>query len=163
MEKSLLEAGMPLTIKHLEGHTVGEIVTRYRDEITPTKGCRVSEAAVLNAFLRRPICQKSLAYVKRQDAYTYIQERLRSTWRGKTITPRTVRRECNSIQHVFEVARERWGFDNLVNPFRGIKIKGSAFHRTRRLHDSPIAARFAAFAFRQSENKRVTAATYKGE
>lgn len=135
MEKSLLETGMPLTIKQLENRTLREIVTKYRDEITPTKGCRVSETAVLNAFLRHAICQKSLAYVKKKDAYAYIEERLRSTWRGKPITPRTVRRECNSLQHVFEVARERWGFENLVNPFRGIPIKGSSHRRTRRLHD----------------------------
>jgi hypothetical protein len=37
-EKSILEAGLPLTIRQLEKHTVGDIVRRYLEEITPQKG-----------------------------------------------------------------------------------------------------------------------------
>ena len=53
-----------------------------------------------------------------------IDARSKEEWRGKLITPRTIRRECNSIQYIFEVAKKRWGFENLQNPFRGIEIKG---------------------------------------
>ena len=108
-------------------------------EITPTKASYVSETTVLKAFLRRTICKKSLAYVKRQDAHAYIAERLADTWRGKFITPRTVRHELNTIQHIFEVAKDRWeGFENLVNPFRGVQVKGSTFRRTRRLEPGEL-------------------------
>ncbi|MBR1245509.1 site-specific integrase [Bradyrhizobium sp. AUGA SZCCT0169] len=138
-EKNILEVGLPLTIKHLERHTVGDIVRRYLKEVTPHKGSVVSETSVLNAFLRREFCKKSLAYVKRQDAHAYIEARKTDVWRGKLITPRTIRRECNSIQHVFEVAKERWGFENLTNPFRGIEIKGSMHRRKRRLEDGELA------------------------
>ncbi|MGH6715745.1 MAG: hypothetical protein ACREDC_06085, partial [Bradyrhizobium sp.] len=137
-ESSILEAGLPLTIKQLEKHTVGDIVRRYLDEITPRKGCSVSETAVLKALLRRDIARKSLAYVKKADAYTYLDERLRETWNGRNIAPSTVRRECNSIQHVFEVAREQWEFENLANPFRGIRIRGSLRRRKRRLEEGEL-------------------------
>ena len=74
--------------------------------ITPTKGCHVSETTVLNKFLRHKFCAKSLAYVSRQDAYSYRDDRLKEKWKGNPIKPLTVRREINTIQHVFEVARE---------------------------------------------------------
>jgi integrase len=130
-ERQIRLAGLPLTINELKTHTIGDIVRRYLKEITPSKGCRVSEAAVFNAFLRHGIAKISLAYFKKKDAWTYITERLRETRKGKPIQPSTVRREINSIQHVFEIAKERWGFENLVNPFRGIKIPGSMHRRTR--------------------------------
>jgi integrase len=137
-DRSIDLAGLPLTIEDLKRHTVGDIVRRYLKEITPTKGCRVSENAVLTAFLRRDICSKSLAYISRQDAYKYINDRLKETWRGKPITARTVRRESNSIQHVFEVAKEQWGLSNLTNPFRGLVIKGSMHRRKRRLKEGEL-------------------------
>lgn len=49
-----------------------------------------------------------------------------------------MRRELNTIAHIFEVAKEEWGFDNLTNPFR-LKIKGSTYRRTRRLKDGELA------------------------
>jgi len=117
-ERSIRMTGLPLTIEDLKKHTVGDIVRRYLKEVTPTKGCRVSETAVLNKFFGRDICAKALAYVCRQDAYDYRNNRLKETWRGMPIKPSTVRREINSIGNVFEVAREQWGLTNLQNPFR---------------------------------------------
>ncbi|HEY7243025.1 MAG TPA: site-specific integrase [Xanthobacteraceae bacterium] len=144
-ERSIRLAGLPLTTEDLKKHTVGDIVRRYLTEVTPTKGCHVSEAAVLNRFLKHPICSKALAYVNRQDAYQYVNDRLKETWKvkhgkgdPKPITPRTVRREVNSIQHVFETAREQWGFTNLSNPFRGLNIKGSMHRRKRRLKQGEL-------------------------
>jgi integrase len=137
-ERNIRLTGLPLTVEDLKKHTVGDIVRRYLQEITPAKGSSISERTVLNAFLRRELCRKSLAYVKRQDAYSYVAERLKDEWRGKVITPRTVRREINSIQHIFEVARDRWGFENLHNPFRGISIKGSMHRRDRRLKEGEL-------------------------
>jgi integrase len=137
-ERTIRLTGLPLTIDDLKKHTVGAIVRRYLEEITPTKGCRVSETTVLKKFLKRDICAKALAYVSKQDAYEYINTRRKETWRGKPITPRTIRRELNSVQHIFELAKEQWGLVNLVNPFRGISIKGSTYRRKRRLEDGEL-------------------------
>jgi integrase len=130
-DESIDRADVPLTISALKKVFVIDIVTKYRDEVTPSKGCHVSETAVLNRFLRHPIAKKSLAAVTRQDAYSYRNDRLKDTWqvRGskgprKPIQPSTVRREINSIQHVFETAKEEWGYTNLTNHFRGLPIKG---------------------------------------
>jgi integrase len=135
-ERSIEATGLPATIKELQKHTVGDIVRRYLEEKTPGKGCAVSERTVLEKFLKRDICQKSLASYasgSKEDGYKYRDGRLKETWRGRPITPRTVRREVNSIQHVFEVAREEWGYTNLANPFRKLSIKGSMHKRRERL------------------------------
>ena len=101
-------------IDDLKKHLVGDIVRRY---LTPTKGCGVSETTVLKKFLKHEICSKSLAYVTRQDAYNYVTDRRQDKSRsGSFIKPSTIRREINSIQHIFEVAKEQWGFTNLRNP-----------------------------------------------
>src|SRR5262249_40880023 len=119
--------------------TVGQLVQRYLEEITPAKGCAANETTVLEKFLRRKdICSKSLLAISRQDAYAYRSARLKDTWKGKAIKPSTVRRELNSIQHVFELAKEQWGFANLVNPFRNIEIKGSMHRRKRRLRQGEL-------------------------
>ena len=144
-ERKIQLSGLPLTIDDLKKHTVGDIVRRYRREITPTKASRTNEDASLNAFLRHDLCRKSLAYVKTQDAYAYRDERLKSIWRGKPIRPSTVRREFNILNNVFKVAREQWGFENLNNPFSGITIKGSVIRRKRRLKDGEDKRLQAAF------------------
>jgi integrase len=132
-EKSILEMGLPLTIEHLRKHTVGEIVSDYLAKVTPHKGSHVSEAATLNKFLRYDICKKSLAAIKPKDAYDYIALRRKETWRDKPIKNSTIRRDINSISNVFVVAKKEWGYENLTNPFAGIKLKGSINRRERRL------------------------------
>ena len=135
-ERSIRMAGLPLTIDDLKKVTVGNIVRRYLEEKTPQKASAEREEIVLKRLLlKRDISHLSLASISGQKkyAYGYIADRLKDTWRGKSITPRTVRREINSIQHVFEVAREEWGYTNLANPFRDIHVKGSMHRRRRRL------------------------------
>lgn len=137
-ERAIRLTGLPQTIDELKRHAVGDIVRRYRDEITPGKKCCVSETAVLNKFLKRNFCSKALAYISRADAHHYVAERLKDRWNGTPITPRTVRREINTIQHVFEVAKHRWGLTALVNPFRALPVKGSVYRRKRRLKEGEL-------------------------
>jgi len=136
-ERAIRLTGLPPTIEQLKKHTVREIVQKYLQEKTPLKGCAINETAVLKKFLKREICSLSLAAVKKADAYKYRDDRLKETWRGKLITPRTVRREVNTIQHIFAVAKEEWGYENLENPFR-IKIERSTYRRKRRLNDGEL-------------------------
>jgi hypothetical protein len=52
---------LPHDPRQLERHTLGELVIRYRDTITPLKKAAAVEKTVLNAFLRHPICSKKLS------------------------------------------------------------------------------------------------------
>ena len=47
--------------KELDSITLGEHVTRYRDEVVSKKKGGELETIVLNAFLRHPVCKKSLS------------------------------------------------------------------------------------------------------
>src|SRR5579871_2585043 len=114
------------------------ILWRYIKEVTPTKGS-TSELPVLMRFADDPMCKLSLAVlsVQREHAYEYRDRRLKSVWtpkgakKSRPITPRTVRREINSISHVFTKARDEWGYRGLVNPFEGMEVEGSSSKRTR--------------------------------
>jgi integrase len=138
-ERSFRLTGLPLTIDELKKHTVREIVQKYLDEVTPTKGSAVSETTVLKKFLKTDLANMSLAYITKRDGYEYRNKRLKETWKGKPIQPSTVRREVNSIQRVFEVAKEEWGMTNLTNPFRALTIKGGeGTSRERTLKDGEL-------------------------
>jgi len=139
-ERSIRLTGLPLMVSALQKHTVREIVERYRDEVTPTKAGKVLETLRLNRFLNekpgKDLCLKSLAYLTKKDGYDYVTEREKQKGRrGDPITRRTISRERNLFQDVFEVAKEKWGYTTLFNPFRGVKIKGSKHKRTRRLEE----------------------------
>jgi integrase len=125
-ERTIRMTGLPLTIEELKKVTVADIVKRYMKEKTPKKGCAPNEMTVLNKFLKNALCSKALAYVTKQDGHDYYKERLNEKWKGKPIQPSTIRRELNSIQHVFVVAKEQWGYPQLINPFEGIEIERSS-------------------------------------
>ena len=141
-ERTIDLTGLPLTIEQLRNTTVGDLVDRYLKNVTPQKKASAeNEKLVLEKFKRNnAMCKKSLAYLSSSDGATYRDERLKDTWRpfgskgpAKPIKPSTVRRECNTLHHIFEIARTEWGLTNLVNPFIGLKISGSANRRKRRL------------------------------
>src|SRR5262249_27546326 len=64
---------------------------------------------------------------------------LRDTWKGKgwqtvhEVQPSSVRREINAIQPMWKMARRKWGFKGLENPFEDTEIAGSDIQSTRRL------------------------------
>src|SRR4051794_38773223 len=66
-ERSIRLTGLPLTIEELKKHTVADIVQRYLTEVTPTKGCSVSETTVLKKFLKTDLARRSLAFVSKKD------------------------------------------------------------------------------------------------
>jgi integrase len=147
--QSITLTGLPLTIEALKKVTVGEIVERYLKEKTPLKGSVVSETTVLEKLLgfkngerdpsrqRHAICDLSLAAIKKKDAHAYKNGRLKETWRGKPIAESTVKREMNTLHHIFEVAKEEWGYENLINPFDNMKLK-DGHGRERRLQQGEL-------------------------
>jgi integrase len=137
-DRSIDLVGLPLTIKEYESIPLSALVSRYLETISRTKASFETDKIVLTSFLKRPLATKSIAYVTPQDAAAYRDERLTELYRGKPISPPTVRREVNTLQHVFEIARTEWGYSNLRNPFRGLRIKGSIRRRTRRLEKGEL-------------------------
>ena len=67
-----------------EKTTLGELLTRYRDQVSPTKRSAHTEKARINAMVRRPIAHRTLAKLTSADIATYRDERL------KDVAPATV-------------------------------------------------------------------------
>jgi hypothetical protein len=88
---------------------LAELVTRYKDEVTPKKRGADNEVIVLNAFLRHAICQKKLADLTVADFVKYRDERL------KEAKNNTLRRQLSPIQNMFKVAHKQWGLPIPIN------------------------------------------------
>ena len=76
MEVQADRSAFPPDTKALEQLTLGDLVTRYRDTVTPRKRTAANERIVLSAFLRRSICSRSLSELSTADFAAYRDERL---------------------------------------------------------------------------------------
>jgi integrase len=110
-----------------ESTTLREILTRYRDEVSPKKRGVVSEVARINAILRRPICHRTLALLSTADLAAYRDERLQA------VAPATVVREIATISHAVDTARREWGVYLPQNPCQLVRRPSLPRGRTRRL------------------------------
>ncbi len=87
---------MPLTTKALERLTVGKLLERYRDEVTPSKAGATYEEYRLNWLLNnepgKTLARKSCAFLDRSVAWDYINARKKQkSMRGTPVTIRTIR------------------------------------------------------------------------
>lgn len=112
-----------------EKTTLGELLKRYRDQVSPGKRSVHSEQSRINAMLRRDICHRTLAKLTSADIATYRDERLQS------VAPATVIRELNTISHAIDVACREWGMWLPRNPVKLVRRPPTPKGRTRRLQE----------------------------
>jgi integrase len=127
MEVRADRAELPSNPKALQRITLGELVRRYRDSVSPRKKTGPTERIVLNAFLSRSICVRKLSELCTEDFAAYRDERL------KRIKPTSLKRELVPIRHMFEVAKHEWGLPIRENPIDRLKLKAPNQSRERRL------------------------------
>ena len=127
MEAQADRGSLPPDPKALDKVTLGELVTRYRDTVTPLKRTASTERIVLAAFLRRSICSKRLSDLRTSDFAAYRDQRLRE------VKPSSLSRELTPIRHLFEMARKEWGLPLTTNPLTDLSIEGIDQRRERRL------------------------------
>lgn len=72
--------------KALDGITLGDLVIRYRDTVVPALKGSARETITLNAFLRQPMCRKTLSELTTSDFANYRDEQLRSVT-AKSLQP----------------------------------------------------------------------------
>lgn len=123
---------LPEDPKLLDGVTLGDLVRRYRDTVTPRKRGQEIETIVLNAFLRHPICSKRLSELQTSDFAAYRDHRL------KHIKPSTLRRELSPLHNLFEVARDEWGLPIKHNPLDKVRLPNGNTRRERRLREGEL-------------------------
>jgi integrase len=113
--------------KALQKLTLGDLVCRYRDTVSPRKKTAAAERIVLNAFLRHPICSKRLSELRTAHFAAYRDERLQD------IKAASLKRSLVPIHHLFEVARDEWGIPLRDNPLDKLSLDVTDPRRERRL------------------------------
>ncbi|GAB1715046.1 MAG: integrase [Nitrobacter sp.] len=127
LEAEADRSGWVADTRAAEKTTLGELLTRYCAEVTPTKRGAVSEKSRINSILRCPIAHRTLAKLTSSDVATYRDERL------KTVAPATIVRELNTISHALEIASREWGLWIPRNPVKLVRRPPVPRGRTRRL------------------------------
>jgi integrase len=112
-----------------EKTTLGELLGRYANEVTPTKRGAVSETARINSSVRCPIAHRTLARLTSSDVATYRDERL------KCVASATVVRELSTVSHAIDIATREWGLWLHRNPVKLVRRRPVPRGRTRRLKE----------------------------
>lgn len=126
-ETSIDQSRLPPDPKSLNTISLGVLVKRYRDTVTPRKRRAITEQIELNAFLRHPICTKLLSEVSTADFAAYRDERL------ARVKPTTVKRQLGPIRHLFRIAQDEWGLPIHHNPLDKLRLHALDQRRDRRL------------------------------
>jgi integrase len=129
MEIKADRGDLPTPVKVLAGYRVRDIIERYRDEITFQKRSANTEIFILNAFLRNPMAEFTLAHITPAHFSAYRDKRL------KTVKAGTVNRELGIIKHAFDIANREWDIPLRQNPLEKIKKLKVNNARSRRLND----------------------------
>lgn len=137
MESRADRGDLPARPDALRGVTLGQLVERYRDTVSPQKRTYVAERLVLNAFLRHPICRRPLTDIGTAHFAAYRDERL------KCLKAASVKRALVPIHNLYEVARTEWDLPIRENPLSKLKFEDSDQRRERRLRPGEQGALLA--------------------
>jgi len=109
-----------------ENTTLGNILERYRQEVTPTKRGRDQENYRLLQLQRHPLALRQLSSIQNIDFANYRDERI------KNVSNKTVQNELATLSTVLNTARSDWSIPvkNFVSGIRKPKVNND---RTRRL------------------------------
>jgi integrase len=129
---------LPTDPRVLQNVTLGDLVRRYRDTVSPRKKTAATEAIVLNVFLTRQICCRRLSELRTEDFARYRDQRLQA------IKPTSLKRELTPVRHLFEVARDEWGLPLKENPLDRLKLDAPDQRRERRLRPGELNRLLAA-------------------
>jgi len=127
METKADRGDLPTPVRVLDGYKVKDILTRYREEITSKKRSENTEAYLLDAFMRQPVANLTLAQITPAHFSSYREKRL------KDVKPGTVNRELSIIKHAFDIAEREWDMPIKSNPLAKLKKLKVNNARSRRL------------------------------
>lgn len=144
MEVQADKGNLSVDLGPLRTISTSDLVVRYIKEITPSKKSSRAESLVLGAFNRHPIVTKKLSRLSKVDFVNYRNDRL------KLIKPNSLKRELNTIQHMFQIAIDEWGIPLTSNPVCDLNFKAQDNRRERRLEDGEYQKLLDAAKTRQN-------------
>jgi len=107
--------------------TVGELLRRYGQEITPTKRSVYVETYVVNRLRRSWLSNIWLSKLTSGHLAQYRDERLRQ------VGASACNRDLSIISHAIRIAMSEWGFNLPGNPAANLRKPTQPKGRTRRL------------------------------
>ena len=107
--------------------TFGDLLEKYLQTVTPHKRGAKDESWRIHAIKRDPICKIPVSEITTRDAAQYRDRRL------AMVSPGTVRREFNLLNHVWSIAKVEWLLALHASPFKEIKLPKEPEARQRRL------------------------------
>ena len=125
--ESEMDRGCFLDRTEADRSTLGDILERYRKEVSPLKKSGAVETIRINSFLR----SEQLCSYKASA----LTGKLLAEWRDrrlKEVSGSSVNRELNLLSHAINVARKEWGI-NIANPVELIQRPKHNKPRERRL------------------------------
>jgi len=127
--------------------TLGELMGRYRREVSPLKKGGVGEANRLLVMERWSLSRFAVANVTPDVLATWRDNRLRE------VSGSTVNRELNLLSHVFSTAIIEWRFNLPANPVSRIRRPKHNRPRNRRIEGGEES--LLLYACRKARNKHL--------
>ncbi len=124
----------------VKGKSLGDLLTRYRDEITPKKKSRKNEHNRINRLLRDPLSDYLLIELRQSHFDQWIEASLKAPKKSSSVN-----RDLNLYGSVFEQGI-RWEWTS-ANPIRGIRRPRNPQPRDRRISDKEIERILDALGF----------------
>ena len=111
--------------------TLGDVLTRYRNEVVPTHRSAANERPAIDAFIRdhSKLAGLTLDKLTGTDFASWRDRRL------KSVKPSTVVREMVWLQHAIDTAMRDWGVPLTENVMKQVRRPRVDNKRERRLHD----------------------------
>ena len=122
---------------------LGDLIARYRDEVTPLKKGRETETRRLNRLIRDPVSRYKVADL---SPSLFAQFRDRRVQQGM----RAARYDLVLLQHILKLARLEWGIPLKDNPLELVKKPPPSRPRERRLAPGEYKSLKAALALTRS-------------
>lgn len=122
-------AERPVEVVELATTTLADLITRYRDTVTPTKKSAYQERYRLNRLLREPVVNLTLDKLTTGAFAKFRDDRL------KTVGPQQVRHDLNAFAVVLRTARLDWDVPLKTIPVDAVRKPKMPRGRDRRLLD----------------------------
>jgi integrase len=127
LEAQVDKFGAAPDTKILEITTLGDLLERYKREVSPMKRGAVQEIQRIDILRRHELAYRTMIGLSQQDIASFRDERLQS------VAPSTVVRELAIISHVVEVAIRDWGLPLSRNVVKLVRRPVIRNERSRRL------------------------------
>lgn len=136
--ESDMDKGRAVGERQADKVTLGELLARYRQAITPTHKGAAQEDARLGQWAALPLARRDASAVRAADIAKWRDARL------KVVGPATVARDMGTLSAVYATGRAEWGYPHLENPCKGVRKPSAPEGRTRRIDEDEVRRIVAA-------------------